>query len=71
MVRIDSMSEPKPEYKHGGKRPGAGRKTLQEHYGEPVIEITVRLSESEYKHASTQNKSAAAYIRHLIDNDMS
>jgi hypothetical protein len=65
------MSEPKPEYRHGGKRPGAGRKSLKEHYGENVIELTIRLTQSQYNHVSGQEMSAAAYLRHLIDQDIS
>lgn len=34
------MTEQHPEYRHGGKRPGAGRPPR---YGEPMTQKTVRL----------------------------
>lgn len=55
---------------HGGKREGAGRKSLEDKYGERVITFTVRLPESQYKHVSTKDVSAAEYIRRLIERDM-
>lgn len=55
---------------HGGKREGAGRKSLEEQYGERVVTMTVRLPESQYAFVSSKGMSAAEYIRELIARDM-
>lgn len=56
---------------HGGKREGAGRKSLEEQYGERIIVLSVRLPESLYRHVASQDRSAAEYIRRLVEQDMS
>jgi hypothetical protein len=65
------MSEPKPEYQHGGKRPGAGRKAKMKG---PVIEFSIRLPESQYNHlksrAAAESISVAELLRRLIAQDM-
>jgi hypothetical protein len=56
--------------KRGGKREGAGRKSLEEEYGERIIVLSVRLPESLYRHVSSQDCSAAEYIRRLVERDI-
>jgi hypothetical protein len=47
-----------------------GRKSLKDELGEPVVEITIRIPESQHKHLKTKGKSIAATIRRLIAQDM-
>lgn len=64
------MSEPKPEYKHGGKRPDAGRKPR---VNGKAKRISLSLSEEQYDDLKDKVKgtklTVAAYIRLLIDRD--
>lgn len=56
--------------KRGGKREGAGRKSLEDVYGERIVVLSVRMPESQYAFVSSQGVAAAEYIRILIDRDM-
>lgn len=68
------MTEPKPEYKHGGRRSGAGRKALEEKLGEPVIQITILVTQSQHEYltarAAAESISVAELLRRLIAQDM-
>jgi hypothetical protein len=56
--------------RHGGKRAGAGRKSLEDLYDERIVEMTIRIPESYYRHASSQGVPASEYLRRLIAADM-
>jgi hypothetical protein len=57
------MTEQRPEYRHGGPRPGAGRKSK---YGEPMTQKTVRLPQEWIDKLTTDFDSFQEAIETLV-----
>lgn len=57
--------------KHGGKRPGAGRKSFETEHGQPPVELTIRVTQSQHRRlieeSDNQGISIAELMRRLID----
>ena len=61
------MTEQRPEYRHGGPRPGAGRKPR---HGEPMVQKTVRLPQEWIDSLLDEFGTFQAAIETLVKNHL-